>query len=229
MPHCPHCARQTTAGWTHCPECGASLAPRDERTTYVDVSGPAAAGPARSRTPLVLAGAGLAAVLLLVAVGVGTFLALRPAAPAPVVVAASSGSTQAAATTTTAAVAAAPSTTTTTRSAPTPTGIGSSRAEQAVRAYYALLPSSLSAAYQGLGPGLSSQVSVAEYTEFWSGFTRVDLTAVSASGDGRTVEVTVVFTRPTSTTVEDHRLGMSTDAAGRVLIDSDLMETTQTY
>lgn len=107
--------------------------------------------------------------------------------------------------------------------------IGRSRAESAVAAFYAELPGSTSTAYDTLGPRLSSKVSSAEFRTFWTQFTRIELRSNSASTDGSSVEVTVVFYRPTCTTVEDHTLGLVTESNYQPLINSDTMENTRTY
>jgi len=109
----------------------------------------------------------------------------------------------------------------------TPARLDNQTAERAVRDYYGLLPGSTQAAFARLGPSLAAQ-GFDNYNAFWVNFSRIELRSAKASGNGATVQIQVAFVRPDgSVTAESHLLNLITGADGRVLINTDQLQSSR--
>ncbi len=109
----------------------------------------------------------------------------------------------------------------------TPARLDNQTAERAVRDYYGLLPGSTQAAFARLGPSLDAQ-GFDNYNAFWVNFSRIELRSAKASGNGATVQIQVAFVRPDgSVTAESHLLNLITGADGRVLINTDQLQSSR--
>lgn len=119
-----------------------------------------------------------------------------------------------------------PSTVATTTVA-TPARLDNQTAERAVRDYYGLLPGSTQAAFARLGPSLAAQ-GFDNYNAFWVNFSRIELRSARASGNGAAVQIQVAFVRPDgSVTAEAHLLNLISGADGRVLINTDQLQSSR--
>jgi len=109
----------------------------------------------------------------------------------------------------------------------TPARLDNQTAERAVRDYYGLLPGSTQAAFARLGPSLAAQ-GFDNYNAFWVNFSRIELRSARASGNGATVQIQVAFVRPDgSVTAEAHLLNLISGADGRVLINTDQVQSSR--
>ncbi|ASR36791.1 serine/threonine protein kinase [Prauserella marina] len=110
-----------------------------------------------------------------------------------------------------------PAVTTTT---PTPERPSPAELEDAVSAYYAMLPGDTDEAWQGLGEGLREQ-GERKYEKFWDKVDEVEVVSGPNALDDSTVQVGLQFVMENGNVHREvHRLGMVVED-GRPLIDSD--------
>ncbi len=92
----------------------------------------------------------------------------------------------------------------------------------AVRAFFALIPGDLQAAYQLTSPEFRQRTSLADFTGFWDDFSSVQISNIRPEGDDRAF-AEITYVRPgQSPEVEDHELRFVTDADGRLLLERDV-------
>ncbi len=91
----------------------------------------------------------------------------------------------------------------------------------AVRAFFALVPGNLDAAYQLTSPGFQQRFPLANFSGFWDDFSSVQISDVQPEGDDRAL-ADITYVRPDgSRTTERHELRFEADASGRLLLDRD--------
>ncbi|MEU3269589.1 serine/threonine-protein kinase [Saccharomonospora sp. NPDC006951] len=111
-------------------------------------------------------------------------------------------------------------TTTVATTTPTPEEPSPAELEDAVSAYYAMLPGDTDEAWQGLGPGLREQ-GERKYEKFWDKVDEIEVVSGPNALDDSTVQVGLQFVMENGNVHREvHRLGMVVKD-GRPLIDSD--------
>ncbi|SOC47645.1 Serine/threonine protein kinase [Blastococcus aggregatus] len=91
----------------------------------------------------------------------------------------------------------------------------------AVRAFFALVPGNLDAAYQLTSPGFQQRFPLASFSGFWDDFSSVQISNIEPRGDDRAL-ADITYVRPDgSSTTERHELRFEADANGRLLLDRD--------
>jgi serine/threonine protein kinase len=95
--------------------------------------------------------------------------------------------------------------------------------EQAVTAFFALVPGDLPAAHALTSPGFQSEFPLARFSGFWDDYQSVSIGNVEAEGD-TTALVDITFVEPGgASTTERHRVTFVRGDDGRLLLDSDVI------